>query len=910
MTVETGRMLSHYRLEEKLGEGGMGVVWRALDTTLDREVAVKILPGTFAQHPERLERFEREAKVLASLHHPNIAVLHGLDQDQGVRFLVMELVEGEDLSKRLARGPLPTLDAMKLCAQIARALQAAHDRNVVHRDLKPANIVLTASGEAKVLDFGLAKVLDPETPDSDETSAPTVTTGGTMAGVILGTAAYMSPEQARGKPTDRRTDIWSFGCVLHECLTGVSEFKGDTMSDSIGAILHKSPEWDSLPGDLPVTVQWLLRRCLTKDRDNRLHDIADARIELEQAIVDPQAGGLVVAEGTEAAQPAWLWPVAAAVLVALAAVVSWWLKPVPEMERTTAGLSFSLPVPQDRVEFTLSPDGTNLVYRAVDAQAEIDGEPEHRLWLRRMDSFVPTPIPGTEGANKPKFSPDGQTVAYQVDRSGGKPHQADLRVVSLDGRPPLTVATNATDHAGLSWLFDGEIVYVDHENERRLLAISRGGGEPRTYAEFPEDSHFTSFRFAGVTGGGEWVVSGSLTEGRHTVLLIDRVSGEEFALMRDAKRPRILRDGSLLFIRAGALLLAKLDLSVSPPSLVGDVQAVMGGGADPDEGIRRVEVSDAGHLAFVTGLGADENRSLMTLDGEGKVEPLLEAAGAYRAPMGFSPDGRLLAVAHRTEETFAELWVVELDTGAKRPMAPDEMLTMGAAWIPGDRLVFTSWAAADQGRILVREMHRNSTPVPLFEDWPDDLRLEGGYVAFDGTNLAFEAVGERGDVDIWIRPVDGSAPARLLVGSQANERCPQFSPDRQWLAYTSNESGRAEVYLRRHHPDGEPGAYVLKVSRTGGFDPRWSADGGELFFTSSSSQLLRVRVESFDPLRVSEPEVLVSDPRELRALGLYGRSRFVPMPDGERLAFVQNPDVDTKVKQIDLVLNWAEQLVP
>ena len=323
-----------------------------------------------------------------------------------------------------------------------------------------------------------------------------------------------------------------------------------------------------------------------------------------------------------------------------------------------------------------------------------------------------------------------------------------------------------------------------------------------------------------------------------------------------------------------------------------------------------MEVSDAGHLAFVTGLGADENRSLMTLDGEGNVEPLLEAAGAYRAPMGFSPDGRLLAVAQRTEETFAELWVVELDTGAKRPMAPDEILTMGAAWIPGDRLVFTSWVAADQGRILVREMHRNSTPVPLFEDWPDDLRLEAGYVSFDGTNLAFEAVGERGDVDIWIRPVDGSAPARLLVGSQANERCPQFSPDRQWLAYTSNESGRAEVYLRRHHPDGEPGAYVLKVSRTGGFDPRWSADGDELFFTSSNSQLLRVRVESFDPLRVSEPEVLVSDSRELRALQLFGRSRFVPMPDGERLAFVQNPDVDTKVKQIDLVLNWAEQLVP
>jgi Tol biopolymer transport system component len=904
----TGTMLSHYRLVEKLGEGGMGVVWRALDTTLDREVAVKILPETFEQHPDRLERFEREAKVLASLHHPNIAVLHGLHKDEGVRYLVMELVDGEDLAKRLSRGPLPTMDAMKLCAQVARALQAAHDRNVVHRDLKPANIVLTASGEAKVLDFGLAKVLDPERPDSDETSAPTVTTGGTLAGVILGTAAYMSPEQARGKPTDRRTDIWAFGCVLHECLTGVSEFKGDTMSDSIGAILHKSPDWDALPADLPVTVRWLLRRCLTKDRDNRLHDIADARIELEQAIVDPNAGGLAAAEVTTAlqpARPAWLWPVAAAALVVLAAVATWWLKPAPALERTAVGLSFPLPVPQDRVGFTLSPDGTALVYSATDAQGEGDGEPERRLWLRRMDAFVPTPIPGTEGAYTPKFSPDGQTVAFQADRSGGGPHQADLRVVSLDGRPPLTVATNATDHADLSWLSESEIVYVDHENEKRLLAVSRGGGEPRTYAALPEDSVFSSFDFA-VAGGGDWLMSNAFEEGGSTVFLIDPISGEKFVVMRDAKGAKILGD-NLLFIRAGALLLAKLDLGASPPALIGDVQTIMGG-SDPQKGIRTVEASEAGHLAFVTGLGANETRRLMTVDGDGNLEPLLDVAGAYRAPMGFSPDGKLLAVVQSTEETPAELWMVELDTGAKRPMAPDEMITMGAAWIPGDRLVFTSWKSADQGQILVREMHRNSTPAPLFADWPEDLRLEGGYLAFDGTNVAFEAIGERDDVDLWIRPVDGSKPARVLVGSQATERDPRFSPDGRWLAYASNESGRDEVYLRRHDPEGEPGASVLKISRTGGVEPHWSADGRDLFYRTSTFQFLRVRIQSFEPLQVAEPEIVVSDSRELRASSLWRRSPFLPMPDGERLVFVQNPDVAAKVEQIDMVLHWAEQL--
>ena len=912
MTVETGRMLSHYRLEEKLGEGGMGVVWRALDTTLDREVAVKILPDTFEQHPERLERFEREAKVLASLHHPNIAVLYGLDQDQGVRFLVMELVEGEDLSKRLARGPLPTLDAMKLCAQVARALQAAHDRNVIHRDLKPANIVLTASGEAKVLDFGLAKVLDPDASgDREESSAPTVTTGGTMAGVILGTAAYMSPEQARGKPTDRRTDIWSFGCVLYESLTGVSEFRGDTMSDSIGAILHKSPDWSSLPADLPATVHWLLRRCLTKDRDNRLHDIADARIELEQAIIDPEAAGVLARGAVAPATPSkhrWLWPAAVAVLMLLAAVSAWWSKTPAPAEKPVVGLSFALPTPQDFIDFTFSPDGTTLVYRAVDSPTGPEGEPKRRLWVRRLDSFVPTPIPGTEDAKKPTFSPDGRAVAYVVYREGGRPHQADLLVVGLDGRPPLTVATNATDHSQPHWLSDEEIVYVDHDNEKRLLAISRGGGDPRIYAEFPKNSTFSSFGFD-VVGERGWVMSNSFL-GERAISLIDPTSGEEFELVRDASHARILADGRLLFVRTTALLLAQVDLALSPPALVGDVRTVMGSGANPTERIQEVEVSQAGHLAFATGAGPNESRRLMTVDREGSVQTLVEATGSYGTPTAFSPDGRFLSVANNTDEILATLWVVELDSGAMRPMAPDERLTIGGYWIPGDRIVFTSWKAVDQGQILVREMRRDATPVPLFDNWPEDLRLAGPRLSFDGSNnLAFEAIDKKGDVDIWIQPVDGSAPPRPLIATQASEYFASFSPDGRWLAYLSNESGRDEVYLRAHSAGGDSDGTV-KVSRRGGDMPLWSADGGELFFYDRTDhRLLAVRVEDGDRPRVSEPQVVIPDLKVLNASRLFNEPELVPMPDGERFVFVQNPDKEAKVERIEVVLNWAEQLV-
>jgi Tol biopolymer transport system component len=906
MTIEAGQTLLHYRLIEKIGEGGMGVVWKAVDTTLDREVAIKILPDALNQHPDRLERFEREAKVLAALKHPNIAIIHGLHQKDGARFLVMELVEGNNLSQRLQAGPMPTVDALKVCAQVARALQAAHDRNIVHRDLKPAN----------------AKVLDPDSQEVTEiTSMPTVTTGGTRVGTILGTAAYMSPEQARGKPTDRRTDIWSFGCVLYECLTGVSEFRGDTMSDSIGAILHKAPDWSALPDDLPANVRWVLRRCLAKDRDNRLHDIADARIEIEQAIVDPEAASEIAgtAPAAEAApRRPWLLPVVAAVTALVVGAAAWILKPAPADAAPTVGLSVQLPNPQENLQFDFSPDGTALVYREDDeSERQADSDTRvSRLWLRRLDSFVPVPIAGTEGAELPVFSPDGTMIAFVVKR-GGRLHQADLRVVGLDGRPPLTVATNAVDHGSAKWLTNDTLIFVDDANERLLRRVSRTGGDSQTFAEFETGSVFRSFDWQ-PWDDGRWILTTNFFEVTSPVVMIEAATGKETVLIRDANMgARLLADGTLLFVRDGALLSARVETSGSEARIAGETRSIMTGGADPEDRVQQVVPSEAGHLAFVTGEGPGNNRQLMTLDRDGNVEPLINARGPYVAAVDFSEDGRLLSVIHDRDETVAELWVVELDTGARRPMAPDEPIACGGNWLPDKRLAFTVWRGIDQGRIAIREMRRGAEPETPFDNWPEGLKLGECRLGFDGVNLAFAAGGqgfggsgvavEGGEMDIWIQPLDGSAPPRALISTPAYESDAVFSPDNRWMAYTSNESGRNEVYVRRHSVDGGVAGESILVSRRGGRAPLWSADGDEIYF-SWGDRFLGVTFEAGDRPRISEPFVIVEDSEALRVTTLFAEPKFIPMPDGERFAFVQTVGETPEVERIEVVLNWEAGL--
>jgi serine/threonine-protein kinase len=469
------------------------------------------------------------------------------------------------------------------------------------------------------------------------------------------------------------------------------------------------------------------------------------------------------------------------------------------------------------------------------------------------------------------------------------------------------VATDATDHSPPVWKDDKTILYVTYRNEQELMEVSRGGGDAASFAEIPRDTSFTAFDFESLRGG-RWIAVDTFRQGTPTVVLIDPQAGVEHDLIRGASHSAFLPDGRVLFVRSTALLVAEVDFAASPPALRGEVRTIMSSGSDPDDVISGLTVSTSGHLAFVTGQGT-QARSLVTVDREGRTEPLLEGTASYAVPVSFSPDGKRLAVMMWSEDVTS-LWIVELDTGARRPMADEEPFTYHGEWLDDERIVFTSWKSMVEGRILTRGIGRNSTPEGLFDDWPDEFRLSGEAISFDGTNLAFDVVRSNGEnTDIWIRPIDESSVARPLVATPANEDFPAFSPDGRWLAYESDESGRNEIYLRAHDPDGELSERVLRVSRSGAESPIWSADGRELFFFADErSRMLSAAVRGTGVPEVGEPRVVIEDTEALRAAKLWDAPPLIPMPDGERFLFAQKPVVESRIGRIEVVLNWAEQL--
>ena len=498
MSLESGSQLGIYTIVEPLGAGGMGEVYRATDSKLDREVAIKVLPEAVANDAERVARFEREAKVLAALNHPMIAAIYGFDEADGKRFLVLELVEGPTLADRLASGRLPVEECLDIGRQIAEALEVAHEKGIIHRDLKPANVKVTADGDVKVLDFGLAKALTEDEASFDPASSPTITENFTAPGIILGTAAYMSPEQARGRPVDKRSDIWSFGCVLYECLTADSLFRGETVTDSVGAILHKQPEWDKLPANTPPTVQLLLRRCLAKDRKRRLRDIGDVRIELEAAIADPTssvlglASAALVAEGTSSwlswrSAPAMAVTMLLSVLATLGIVSAYWPEapppptvqqtpPPPPMERYNVALpQRESQLPTEIPAIAVSPDGRSLGYFATSPRpSSSDGGPRIRsIFLRRNDHLLPAVVAEDVGrAHMQAFSPDGNWLAYfDVNRD------ALLKVSVLGGvgGPPRKLC-DCSYGLGLTWTTTGHIVFIDRDGKPVLRRVGENGG--------------------------------------------------------------------------------------------------------------------------------------------------------------------------------------------------------------------------------------------------------------------------------------------------------------------------------------------------------------------------------------------------------------------------------------------------
>jgi serine/threonine-protein kinase len=896
VTIKPGQDLLHFHLVEKIGEGGMGVVWKAVDTTLNRDVAIKILPEGFSGEGERLARFEREAKLLASLNHPNIAGIYGIypstgsGQAGGLRFLSMELVEGEDLQQRLSRGALSRGEALKLALQIARAFETAHESGVIHRDLKPANVKLTPEGQIKVLDFGLAKALaqDPSGPGGSPSLSPTLTSTGTVAGMVLGTAAYMSPEQAKGREVDRRADIWSFGVVLFEMLTGRRLFDGEGISETLAAVIMKEVDWGGLPADTPPSIRRLLKCCLERDPKSRLRDIGDARIAIEEALRAPEEAQVPAAAASQ--RPAWLsilpWLVATASLVALAVV---WLAPARESDRLPV-MRLRLSVPEEtRVGvrplpmLSLSPDGRRLVFVGA-------GEEDNLLYMRSIDQPTAVALPGTERAQNPIFSPDGQWIAFKQGR--------ELKKVSVMGGPPTRLC-DAPRLRGASWGPDGTIVFTP-ERATGLMRVPDAGGTPElltTLDHDPADPITPSHRWPEFLLDGRTVLFTSTEndsdygEAKIVALSLDNL--EQKTIVEGASFPRYVPAGFLAFVRGDTLFAARFD--PERLELLGPAVPVLEGLATfPFYGSAQLTFSSNGTMAYFEQGGATGQESLVWVSREGEETTASTLPGVF-SNAALSPDGRHVAVTQFADgET--NIWIVELerDTASRLTFHPSDD---GPVWSPdGDWIVFDSMRDS-ASRNLYRKRANGTGEAErlttnLRHQYPSSWSPDGKVLAFTETEGDTEA-------DILLLRLEDPPETEVFLKTPFNERDPALSPDGRWIAYVSDESGRPEVYVLPL--DGGGGR--TKISTEEGYDPKWSPDGRELLYVNDDEKLMSVRVSvEGGVLRPQSPREVIEYPET------YGVP-FAVSTDGTRF-LVDKDVIDTSagLPEPTVVVNWFDEL--
>jgi Tol biopolymer transport system component len=878
-----GRQLGSYKVLSLLGAGGMGEVYEAHDSKLGRKVAIKVLPAAFVNDPERLSRFQREARMLAVLNHPNIATIHGLEESGGVHYLVMELVLGETLAERVSAGPLEVDQTLRICGQVAEALEAAHEKGVIHRDLKPANVKVTPEGRVKVLDFGLAKAFAGD-GGQDLSHAPTLTTVGTEEGRILGTPAYMSPEQARGKPVDKRTDIWGFGCLLYELLTGRPIFRGETLSDTLAAVLGQEPHWRALPAETPAKVSDLLRRCLQKDPRERLHDIADARIEIEEtltasATVVPIASTTGRASGWRHRIP---WAIAFVIGAVLVTTAVWFFhRTPPTAQQPVSRFAITLPAGQqlagldDGPAVALSPDGTHLAYVVQQGGSQ-------QLYLRSLDGFEAKPVPNTEGAVNPFFSPDGQWLGFIA---GGK-----LKKVSINGGAALTLEDAET--AGLSWNSHGMVAFTHSQNSGLLLVSDAGGtSQPLTRLEKGEVAH----RWPEFLPDGKEVlfaVGTSVSNWTNAQVAVQSVgTGKRRNLIQGGMQPRYAPSGHLVYAQGGRLMAVPFDpqrLEVTGAA----VPVVDGVLQSPYYGDAQYSLSTTGSLVYVPAALQATQRTLVWVSRNGAEQPLAAPARPYRNP-ALSPDGLRVAVQIGLEP---QLWLYDFSRETLNPF------TFGrngatAVWTPdGKRIAFLSykdgppnlfWQLANGSGGLERLTTSERSQIP--RSWSPDGQL-----------LAFTQEGVTTGLDIWVLRL-GDRKAQPFLQTPANESVPQFSPDGHWLAYVSDESGRPEIYVQPY--PGPGGKY--QISTEGGKEPVWNRNGRELFYRSGD-KMMAVEIATHPNFVAGKPRMLFEGPY----LATPQTSPYYDVaPDGRRFLMLKpTGQAQTAPTQINVVLNWFEEL--
>ena len=888
----------------------MGEVYRARDTQLNREVAVKILPDAFSLDPERVARFKREAQLVAALNHQNIAAIYGFEES--AHALVFELVEGPTLADRITQRPIPLHEALAIASQIADALDAAHERGIIHRDLKPANIKLRADGTVKVLDFGLAKLAESASNEQQAAAgrslSPTITSPALMtgAGVLLGTAAYMSPEQARGKVVDKRADIWAFGCVLYEMLTGKRAFDGDEVTDVLAFIITKEPAWEILPAATPAPLRRLLRRCLEKEHKQRLADIADARFELQEARTRPEATDTGAIPQSRPSRARFLlpWLVTGIAIVALVALLPFWRssQPVPTTRLLSdIGTEASLVIDQGS-SLALSPDGRMLTFVAQPAAGSA------QLYVRRLDQLNATPLAGTSGARHPFFSPDALWIAFFAD---GK-----LKKVPVGGGTVQTLCDVPQGRGG-SWSTDGTIIFApSSRGPSRLQRVSAAGGVPQAVTESVEGELVQ--RFPQVLPGGRAVlyqVTIRPADYETAKVIVQPLPSGERRVLRDGGYfPRYLPSGHLLYMHEGTLFAQSFD--VDRLQVSGDpVPAMQGIQIATEGGSALYAVSDAGTFAYLPGqVPQSIFAPILWMDRAGRTTTMRAAASQWNNPR-FSPDGRRLALDITTNGN-TDVWVYDWERDQMLRLTNDPAEEGKPVWTPdGSRIVFASRRAGGAASDLYWQRADGSTRAEPLLEGPVS-RVPGSWHR-NGKVLAFTEVGPGTPEDLMTVTIDGDERSGWKVGkpqpfltTASRQFEPMFSPDGRWIAYHSDSSGPLEVYVRSFPDSGRQWV----VSTSGGQDPVWSRTSQELFYRRSSRNSEETGGELYAVSYRVEGESLVFDrPRLVGHIQSGTRAtqrNFDVHPDGKRFAVAPVEPVASATAQrnVVVVFNFFDEL--
>lgn len=876
-----GQSIAHYHVQAKIGVGGMGEVYRATDSRLGRDVALKLLPEKFARDAERMARFEREAKVLASLNHPNIASIYGLEESNGARALVMELVEGVTLAERIKKGPLHLDEALPIAKQIAEGLEYAHECGIIHRDLKPSNVKVRPDGQVKILDFGLAKAFEGETSEEEIENSPTLSAVATHMGVLLGTAAYMSPEQARGKRVDRRVDIWAFGCVLYEMLAGREAFAGETTSDILACVIRAEPDWSSIPASVPPRIRELLRRCLQKDPKQRLRDIGDARIAIEEALSGtPQEVSGFYAGAVHL--PVWrrLVPWAAGILLAaLASAAVWELRP-----RVPAGqivhFSFAPPAGDSLVflgngyaSLAISADGTNVAF-----VVNHGGTPQ--LYLRRMDQSEATLLKGTEEGLAPFFSPDGQWVGFFAD---GK-----LKKVSVLGGAPVTLC-DAPNGRGGAWTSDDTIIFAP-STASGLMRVSATGGTPQPFTRLDSSKGEITHRWPQLLPGGKAVVYASGIEfNSATIAVASLKSGAAKMLAIRGGYPRYIAGGYLVFAGQEGLYAVPFDLERL--EVTGSPFPVLQVQASPEGGVAGFAISETGSLVYVPPV--ETVSKLAWVNRKGVLEAL-EAPGRDYGATRLSPDGKRVAVVIR-EKGFPDIWMYDIQRGTLTRLTLEAGGNAAPVFSPdGQRIAFSRLKDGNFS-ILAKPADGSGSEETLVP--PQSFRCNPFSWSPDGKFLAYVQIGRTGKAEIWLLPLEGERKPQLVLANQFDNRGLAFSPDGKYLAYFSNESGRYEVYVMPFRN----GSGKWQISTNGGMGVHWQRDGKQLFYPNSGN-IMGVDIATQPTFHASTPRVIVP----AKAMG--NLAGFDVSPDGQRFLIRQQSSEGAQTGQINVILNWSDEL--